>query len=181
MKVFVFVSPCFCKYRWSPTISAKSSAMLTGSRRSVTSSNSSNSAVGEFPLQKHRRHTTRRPPTLYDVSDFIYFYRIPVNSQPLSKAWKWGTPTLRPSLTSSPPTHMSWSSCRTPPFVSSGDLTFLRIEFRNQIGIIKIQVSCFFFFSASAATLINIRNARKHFEKLERVDGPKHSLHMRMR
>ncbi|KAF4085577.1 hypothetical protein AMELA_G00096690 [Ameiurus melas] len=33
----------------------------------------------------------------------------------------------------------------------------------------------------SAATLINIRNARKHFEKLERVDGPKHSLHMRMR
>lgn len=35
--------------------------------------------------------------------------------------------------------------------------------------------------SASAATLINIRNARKHFEKLERVDGPKHSLHMRMR
>ncbi|KAK9393677.1 Ras related GTP binding A [Crotalus adamanteus] len=28
----------------------------------------------------------------------------------------------------------------------------------------------------SAATLINIRNARKHFEKLERVDGPKHSL-----
>ncbi|MGH0173254.1 UNVERIFIED_CONTAM: hypothetical protein FKN15_065024 [Acipenser sinensis] len=34
---------------------------------------------------------------------------------------------------------------------------------------------------ASAATLINIRNARKHFEKLERVDGPKHSLHMRMR
>lgn len=24
----------------------------------------------------------------------------------------------------------------------------------------------------SAATLINIRNARKHFEKLERVDGP---------
>ncbi|OWJ99057.1 hypothetical protein Celaphus_00009974, partial [Cervus elaphus hippelaphus] len=25
----------------------------------------------------------------------------------------------------------------------------------------------------SAATLINIRNARKHFEKLERVDGPK--------
>lgn len=36
-------------------------------------------------------------------------------------------------------------------------------------------------FPASAATLINIRNARKHFEKLERVDGPKHSLHMRMR
>lgn len=34
---------------------------------------------------------------------------------------------------------------------------------------------------ASAATLINIRNARRHFEKLERVDGPKHSLHMRMR
>lgn len=34
---------------------------------------------------------------------------------------------------------------------------------------------------ASAATLINIRNARKHFEKLERVDGPKHGLHMRMR
>uniref|UniRef100_A0A672N4M2 Ras-related GTP-binding protein n=1 Tax=Sinocyclocheilus grahami TaxID=75366 RepID=A0A672N4M2_SINGR len=33
----------------------------------------------------------------------------------------------------------------------------------------------------SAATLINIRNARRHFEKLERVDGPKHSLHMRMR
>ncbi|XP_006881411.1 PREDICTED: ras-related GTP-binding protein A [Elephantulus edwardii] len=31
----------------------------------------------------------------------------------------------------------------------------------------------------SAATLINIRNARKHFEKLERVDGPKHSLLMR--
>ncbi|KAK2119811.1 hypothetical protein P7K49_001197 [Saguinus oedipus] len=30
----------------------------------------------------------------------------------------------------------------------------------------------------SAATLINIRNARKHFEKLERVDGPKHSLLM---
>uniref|UniRef100_A0A2K6T421 Ras-related GTP-binding protein n=1 Tax=Saimiri boliviensis boliviensis TaxID=39432 RepID=A0A2K6T421_SAIBB len=28
----------------------------------------------------------------------------------------------------------------------------------------------------SVATLINIRNARKHFEKLERVDGPKHSL-----
>lgn len=45
----------------------------------------------------------------------------------------------------------------------------------------------FFFFNlpcpfsvlASAATLINIRNARKHFEKLERVDGPKHSLLMR--
>lgn len=33
--------------------------------------------------------------------------------------------------------------------------------------------------AASAATLINIRNARKHFEKLERVDGPKHSLLMR--
>ncbi|ETE69680.1 Ras-related GTP-binding protein B [Ophiophagus hannah] len=32
---------------------------------------------------------------------------------------------------------------------------------------------------ASAATLINIRNARKHFEKLERVDGPKHSLLVR--
>ncbi|KAK2119866.1 hypothetical protein P7K49_001252 [Saguinus oedipus] len=31
----------------------------------------------------------------------------------------------------------------------------------------------------SAATLINIRNARKHSEKLERVDGPKHSLLMR--
>ena len=31
----------------------------------------------------------------------------------------------------------------------------------------------------SAATLINIRNARKHFEKLERVDGPKRSLLMR--
>nr|XP_054112910.1 ras-related GTP-binding protein A-like [Callithrix jacchus] len=31
----------------------------------------------------------------------------------------------------------------------------------------------------SAATLINIRNARKHLEKLERVDGPKHSLLMR--
>uniref|UniRef100_A0ABM5EW97 Ras-related GTP-binding protein n=3 Tax=Agamidae TaxID=81953 RepID=A0ABM5EW97_9SAUR len=31
----------------------------------------------------------------------------------------------------------------------------------------------------SAATLINIRNARKHFEKLERVDGPKHSLLVR--
>uniref|UniRef100_A0A2K5QM38 Ras-related GTP-binding protein n=1 Tax=Cebus imitator TaxID=2715852 RepID=A0A2K5QM38_CEBIM len=30
----------------------------------------------------------------------------------------------------------------------------------------------------SAATLINIRNARKHFEKLERVNGPKHSLLM---
>lgn len=34
-------------------------------------------------------------------------------------------------------------------------------------------------FPASAATLINIRNARKHFEKLERVDGPKHSLLVR--
>ncbi|XP_023381701.1 ras-related GTP-binding protein B isoform X9 [Pteropus vampyrus] len=33
--------------------------------------------------------------------------------------------------------------------------------------------------SASAATLINIRNARKHFEKLERVDGPKQCLLMR--
>lgn len=43
----------------------------------------------------------------------------------------------------------------------------------------KIHVSILF--PASAATLINIRNARKHFEKLERVDGPKHSLHMRMR
>ncbi|KAM7044535.1 ras-related GTP-binding protein B isoform 4-T4 [Molossus nigricans] len=31
----------------------------------------------------------------------------------------------------------------------------------------------------SAATLINIRNARKHFEKLERVDGPKQCLLMR--
>ncbi|KAM5221922.1 ras-related GTP-binding protein B [Ctenodactylus gundi] len=30
----------------------------------------------------------------------------------------------------------------------------------------------------SAATLINIRNARKHFEKLERVDGPKQCLLM---
>lgn len=39
----------------------------------------------------------------------------------------------------------------------------------------------FLLYLASAATLINIRNARKHFEKLERVDGPKHSLHMRMR
>ncbi|XP_007956730.1 ras-related GTP-binding protein B [Orycteropus afer afer] len=31
----------------------------------------------------------------------------------------------------------------------------------------------------SAATLINIRNARKHFEKLEKVDGPKQCLLMR--
>ncbi|XP_013358337.1 PREDICTED: ras-related GTP-binding protein B isoform X3 [Chinchilla lanigera] len=31
----------------------------------------------------------------------------------------------------------------------------------------------------SAATMINIRNARKHFEKLERVDGPKQCLLMR--
>ncbi|XP_007453790.1 PREDICTED: ras-related GTP-binding protein B-like isoform X1 [Lipotes vexillifer] len=31
----------------------------------------------------------------------------------------------------------------------------------------------------SAATLINIRNARKHFEKLEGVDGPKQCLLMR--
>uniref|UniRef100_UPI00358E4211 ras-related GTP-binding protein A isoform X1 n=1 Tax=Myxine glutinosa TaxID=7769 RepID=UPI00358E4211 len=31
----------------------------------------------------------------------------------------------------------------------------------------------------SAATLINIRNARKHFEKLERMESPKHSLMMR--
>lgn len=38
---------------------------------------------------------------------------------------------------------------------------------------------CPFSVLASAATLINIRNARKHFEKLERVDGPKHSLLMR--
>ncbi|XP_077002143.1 ras-related GTP-binding protein B isoform X7 [Tamandua tetradactyla] len=30
----------------------------------------------------------------------------------------------------------------------------------------------------SAATLINIRNARKHFEKLERVDGPKQCILM---
>uniref|UniRef100_A0A8C4QEC5 Ras-related GTP-binding protein n=1 Tax=Eptatretus burgeri TaxID=7764 RepID=A0A8C4QEC5_EPTBU len=31
----------------------------------------------------------------------------------------------------------------------------------------------------SAATLINIRNARKHFEKLERMESPKHGLMMR--
>lgn len=37
----------FCKCRWSPTISAKSSVTLTGLRRSVTLSNSSNSAVGK--------------------------------------------------------------------------------------------------------------------------------------
>lgn len=40
----------------------------------------------------------------------LRFY-ILVNLQPLSKAWKCETPTLRPSSTSSPPTLTSWSSC----------------------------------------------------------------------
>lgn len=48
-----------------------------------------------------------------------YFFFIPVNLQPLSKAWKCGTPTLRPSSTSSPPTLTSWSSCLIRLFVSS--------------------------------------------------------------
>lgn len=34
----------------------------------------------------------------------------------------------------------------------------------------------FIFFLASAATLINIKNARKHFEKLERVDSGHSSI-----
>lgn len=52
--------PVLYKCRWSPTISAKSNVMLTDLRRSVTLSNSSNSAVGKFILQKHKdsRHTS---------------------------------------------------------------------------------------------------------------------------
>lgn len=118
------LSLVFCKRRWSPTISAKSSVTLTGLRRSVTLSNSSNSVVGK--LTSPSLHTS---PAEFFMLFLIFFLNlkkifIPVNLRPLSKAWKWGTPTSRPSLTSSPPTHTSWSSCQTPPFVSSkGDIS----------------------------------------------------------
>lgn len=37
--------------------------------------------------------------------------------------------------------------------------------------------SCLFVFIASAAMLVNIRNARKHFEKLEKLDSMPSALH----
>lgn len=61
---------------------------------------------------------------------------IPVNLQPLSKAWKCETPTLRPSLTSSPPTHTSWSSCQIPQFVSSKRQRF-SVHLSKGLSIIK--------------------------------------------
>lgn len=147
---------------------------LTGLRRSVTLSNSSNSVVGRFTPPN--LHVT--PHNLVSCSYFSNPFFIPVNLQPLSKAWKCETPTLRPSLTSSPPTHTSWSSCQIPLFVSVKGQSFCSFSKMAKHNKKKPLCLCF---PASAATLINIRNARKHFEKLERVDGPKHSLHMRMR
>ena len=40
----------------------------------------------------------------------------------------------------------------------------------------KIKQNAPFFSTASAATQINIRNARKHFERLEKVSSNGHSL-----
>lgn len=99
--------------RSSHTISAKSSEMFIALRRSATLSNSLNSAAGERAL-------THTSVTLLFCHVWFFFVVvfIAANSQRLFKAWKCGTPTLQPSLTSSPPTPTSWSSCRTPPFVS---------------------------------------------------------------
>lgn len=102
-----------CNCRWSHTISAKSNVIFTGLRRSATLSNSSNSVVGKFAFIPH---ITCSISMTFQIFPFI---PIAANLQPHSKAWKWGTPILQPSLTSSPPTRTSWSSCQTPPSVSS--------------------------------------------------------------
>lgn len=86
--------------------------MFIALRRSATLSNSLNSAAGERALT----HTSDALLFCHVWLFFVVF--ITANSQRLFKAWKCGTPTLQPSLTSSPPTPTSWSSCRTPPFVS---------------------------------------------------------------
>lgn len=90
----VFISP----FRSSHTISAKSSEMFTALRRSATSSNSSNSAAGEFASRLASRH-----PSLFSHRVFALSAHT-ANWPHLSKAWRCGTPTLQPSSTSSPPT-----------------------------------------------------------------------------
>lgn len=184
MKVF-FCLFLFCKCRWSPTISAKSSVMLTGLRRSVTLSNSSNSAVGEFTLQKHHLHSTHHTSqfTCWVVLWCLWFFILFLNSSKLAASFQsmevrnsnfaafidvFTSNTYVMVIMSDPSIRKSWR----------WHFSAATVLLRNQISIIKIHVSIS---PASAATLINIRNARKHFEKLERVDGPKHSLHMRMR
>lgn len=108
MLMEAFISPL----RSSRTISAKSSETFTALRRSATLSNSLNSAAGESA------GWSRHPP-VFSHRAFCFAFAHTANWRRLSKAWKCATPTLRPSSTSSPPTPTSWSSCRTPPSVSS--------------------------------------------------------------
>jgi Ras-related GTP-binding protein A/B len=91
------------------------------------------------------------------------------NWQRNSNQWKCETRTLQLSSTYLHPTLMSWSLRPTRPFVS---FTFL---FKSEMIYLNFSFHCV----ASAATLMNMKNARKHFEKLEKLSESQSSMGVR--